>query len=69
VEGQGHVPLDFMRPFKNLLPTSVGLQWIKTRLKTQENQCWSRTPSFVTRRRRSIGVLGFEKMGVASWHI
>jgi hypothetical protein len=38
-------------------------------MKTQENQRWSRIPFFVIGRRRSVGEPGFQKMGVASWHI
>ena len=38
-------------------------------LKIEDNECRFRTPSLITRRRRLVGGIGFEKMGVASWHI
>ena len=34
----------------------------------QENQCWSRTTSLITGKRRVVGGPVFENMGVASWH-
>ena len=55
-----------MCPLKNLQLVSVGHQRIHSWLRTQENQCWSSTPSLVTRRRMLVGGPILDKMVVAT---
>ena len=65
VEGCGHIMLDFHVPTKESLTYKCQSLKDYDLLNTQENQCWSCTPSLVTGRRRSVYGPKFEKMGVA----
>ena len=65
MEDHGHGPLDFHVPTKESLTYKCQSSRDYNPLKTQENQCWSSTPSLVTRTRRLVSGPIFEKMRVA----
>ena len=68
MEGCEHGPPNFRAPTRESLTYKCRSLNDEDWLQTQENQCWSRTPSLVTGRRRLVAGPGFEKLGVAGWH-
>ena len=69
VEGRGHMPPDFHALTKKSLTNKCPSLNDYDRLNIQENQCWYRSPFLITGRRKLVSGSGFERMGVASWHI